>query len=102
MECKNLKCIQGITIELGLNNPYIFKLLKMKIGAFSVSSSKSIVCFDKISILANLFYNSSKVAIVGIEEIRKDECQFKPAMHALFYCLEESTNYTISYTVDLS
>lgn len=75
-----LKEIRAITINPGLDNPAFFSILKKKVDSFQEQNKYCIICFDEMSIKANLFYDRSKDVVIGLAVNNQGEKIFKPAL----------------------
>lgn len=77
-----LKEIRAVKIGPGLENPELYKLLKKKVDGFQEQNKYCLLCFDEMSIKANLFYERNQDSIIGLAIGHKGEKIFKPALTA--------------------
>lgn len=75
-----LKEIRAVKIEPGLDNPEFFILLKKKVDSFQPQDKYCVLCFDEMSIKANLFYERNKDYIIGLAMGVTGEKIFKPSL----------------------
>ena len=76
------KEIRAVKIGQGLDNPEFFILLKKKVDSFQPQSKYCLLCFDKMSIKANLFYERNQDYIIGLAMGETGEKIFKPTLTA--------------------
>lgn len=82
-----LKEIRAVKIGPGLENPEFFKLLQKKVSTFQEQNKYCILCFDEMSIKANLFYERNQDYIIGLAMGEKGENIFKPTLTACVFML---------------
>lgn len=76
-----LKHIQSVKVRPGLNDNILY-LIKTKTANLSNLDRMCILCFDEMSIKANLFYNRGTDEVIGFEDFGNDQRAFKPALNA--------------------
>lgn len=77
-----LKQIQGIQLKPSLDNPQLFEMLKIKVECLQENDKYVLLCFDEMSMKANLFYDRSHDNLIGLAHNEKGECTFQPALSA--------------------
>ncbi|XP_074041587.1 uncharacterized protein [Leptinotarsa decemlineata] len=82
-----LKEIRAVRIGPGLDNPEFFILLKKKIDSFQAQSKYCLLCFDEMSIKANLFYERNQDYIIGLAMGDTGEKIFKPTLTASVFMI---------------
>jgi len=82
-----LKEIRAVKIGPGLDNPEFFILLKKKVDSFQPQSKYCTLCFDEMSIKANLFYERNQDFIVGLAMGDTGEKIFKPTLTASVFMI---------------
>lgn len=78
-----LRHIQHIKLSPGLNESML-KILKLKADNFSDLNKHCVLCVDEMAIKANVFYNSGKDEVTGLEDFGGGKA-FKPALNATVF-----------------
>lgn len=76
---QNLHLIPGV-------QSIAFEILKIKVEALPEIHKYCIICFDEMSLKANLFYNSTRDKVIGFEDIGLNNIKYDSYLPACNAC----------------